>query len=154
MPRFQPNPEAATAGALILDKGEYAFEVKKLSPFIFDKDPNKISHGVQATLTVVTEGQYKGKTINARMFMHTSAAEGMSKQFLLSALGLNPARRDEEERFNSEYGAGDWSYDTDDKSLGSAWDVLLGKILTGVAGEPKENNGMLNQNFSWRPYNP
>jgi hypothetical protein len=154
MPRFTPNPEAASAGALILDKDDYTFEITKASPFIFDKNPDKISHGVQYSLKIVSEGSAKGKTITARLFMHSTAAEDMSKKFLMCAAGYNPSRKDEEDRFNAEYGPKDWGYDTDDKSVGGGWDSLVGKLLVGQAGEPKENNGMLNQNFAWKVYNP
>ena len=156
MPRYTPNPAENTAGALILEKADYAMEITKLSAFIFDKNPDKISHGVQATCKIVTEGEYKGKTINSRLFYHSSGAADMSKKFLMAALGLNPAFKADEERFNSEFGASDWAYDTDDKSLGSGWDVLVGKIIGAAAGEPKLDaaSGMMNQNFSWKPYAP
>ena len=155
MPRFTPNPEAASAGPLILDKDDYSFEIVKASAFIFDKNPEKISHGVQFQLKIATEGQYKGKTLIARCFQHTPASEDMAKKFLLCAAGYDPNKKEDEERFNAEFGAKDWSYDTDDKSVGDGWASFNGKIIAGMAQEPKlADGGQMNQNINWKPYAP
>lgn len=152
MPKYTVNPTEATAGQVILEKGEYAFEITKVAPFIFDKNPEKISYGVGATVKVTTDGPFKGKTIQARCFQHSDGARDMSKRFVMAALGFDVKQED---LFNAEFGGSDWSFDTDDKSVGDAWRQLEGKILRGDAQEVKmDNQGNQNQNINWKLYSP
>lgn len=153
MPRFTAAPGDANSAQLILDKDTYNFEIGKPTTFIFDKDPNKISYGVQYPLTVISEGKYKGKTISFRCFDHTQGSKDMYKRFLVAAEGFNPQKQEEEEQWNAQYSQKDWSFDTDTKIVGDGWLVPVGKIITADA-DIKEKDGNMNQQLNFKPYLP
>lgn len=153
MPRFNPDPTKATAGMLILPKDSYTFELGEPKAFIFDKNPEKVSYGIQYPLIVASEGQFKGRTVMHRLFLHSDAAAGMAKQFQMIAAGYAPLKPGSESAWNDENGGKDWSFDTDDKSVGSGWHELKGKIVSADV-DIVEREGNQNQTFKFRVYEP
>ena len=153
MPKFNHNPSDSNAAQLVLEKDTYNFEIGKPSVFIFDKDPNKVSYGVQYPLTVMSDGKYKGKKIFFRCFQHTDGSRDMAKRFLVAAEGFNPQKQEEEEKYNEAYASKDWGFDTDAKTYGDGWEIPVGKLVTADA-DIKEKDGNMNQNLNFKPYLP
>lgn len=158
MPRFNPDPTKATGAPIQLTKDTYTFEIGEASPFQFDKDPTKISYGVQYKLTVVSEGPFKGKSIFARLFQHTDGAQDMAKKFLLAAAGLNPNKPESDTQWNEAYGAKDFSFSIEgqNKSVGDGWNTWKGQMIVADADlKPSEKDAsQMNQQLNFKPYLP
>ncbi len=149
MPAFKYDPNKATAGQLILPKGSYNFQLGKPATFIFNKDPNKISYGVQYPLTVMTDGPFKGKSTTFRCFLHTEGACDMAKRFQVAAAGMSNKQDDD---FNAKYGMKDFGYDTDTKIVGDGWKEFQGAMITADCDVKMGENNQENQQFNFRPY--
>lgn len=156
--RINKNPANATAGFLRLPKDTYTLEVASMKPVQYDQNPNAIRYGVNVSFIVVSDGQYKGKTVTFFAGQHDEMNEGITKRFQMAVLGFNPKKQEEEATFNEECGGKDWSFDTDkaNPSLGDAWTDLKGKIVVCEMDEKadKSDASKVYQTWSFLPYLP
>lgn len=149
MPRFQPNLADAHAGFPMLSRGEYEFEITKVTPFYRIKDDGGESAGVSVGMKVVgqiaADGSVDEQFESAgemvapnRLYIHTPKAFGMTKQFIMAALGYSI--RDEKQANTEYFDNADFSIDVDDSDPdnaqaigGGSWDDLVGKRLRMTA---------------------
>lgn len=152
MPRFNPDPTQASGGITNLPKDSYTFEVSNFKAFDMSKDlpdgSRKESYGVQFEAKVVSEGAYKGRKIYPRLWLHNDGSRNAAKGFLLAVTGYTSRQENE---WNGEYGGKDWSFDTDDKSVGSGWHELSGKLIAADV-DVKMLGDMESQTIRWRIY--
>lgn len=149
MPRFTPNPAAATAGFPIYPAGEYEVVIGEPKSFFREgKDGKAANYGITFRSTIA-EGEYAGKPIMLNCYMHTLESEGFSKQIQMASLGYT---KDKEDTFNTDCGSLDWSFDTDNGSAGEAWHKMKGTRII-VALDVKMGNGgeQQQQTKSFRP---
>lgn len=145
MTRFEPNLAQAHAGFPMLERGEYEFTITKATPFYRVKDDGSENGGCRCSLKVVgqvaadgsldTDFEAMDEMVSPiTLWIHTPKAFGMTKQFIMAALGY-PIR--EEKRANEEYFEdADFSVDVDeeDNAIGGAsWQDLVGKSLRMTA---------------------
>lgn len=156
--RFDKNPANASAGFIRLPKDTYTLEVVSVKPVQFDQNPQAIRAGVNIALLVVSEGQYKGKTVSYFAAFHDEMNEGISKRFQMAVCGYNPKNADEERKFNENEAAKDWSFDTDKQNptIGDAWKELKGKIVVANCDEKPDKNDAtkIYQTWEFLPYLP
>lgn len=158
MPRFVPNLRDANAGVLVLEDGDYLFEIGQ--PKVFarqNRDGNDV-YGVSYGLTVKEGPSNVGKTVPVQCFLHTSGALDMSKRFALAALGYNPNDATDEQRFNDSFpDEGEaFGIDTDDNHAGEVWQKIGGANIEATVKQqmsrPKDGSAPRLQNqFGWRP---
>lgn len=145
MTRFQPNLAQAHAGFPMLDRGEYEFTITKAVPFYNLKDDGSENGGCRCSLKVTgmvaSDGSLTDDFDGAgemvapiTLWIHTPKAFGMTKQFIMAALGYTIR---EEKKANEEYFEdADFSVDVDDEDHavgGSSWQDLVGKSLRMTA---------------------
>lgn len=163
MTRFQPNLAQAHAGFPMLDRGEYEFTITKATPFYRVKDDGSENGGCRCSLRVTGKVDSDGSLsedfegVNEMvapitLWIHTPKAFGMTKQFIMAALGY-PIK--DEKRANEEYFEdSDFSVDVDDEENtigGASWDDLVGKSLRMTADIGVWNG---NDQQEYRSYQP
>lgn len=150
MPRVDIDfTKASASGLTILPADTYTFEIGEPKAFA-RQGQNGENYGVQFPLKVVG-GEKDGKRVFMSGFMHTEGSLGMTKRFIMTALGYNP--RTQEAEFNEKYASADWSLDTDAKTCGSIYHELTGKLIIGELDVRMDNKGQEQQNFkSWLVY--
>ncbi len=163
MTRFQPNLSKAHAGFPMLERGEYEFEITKATPFLRVKENGDESagcrYGLRCTGKIIDDGsldeshEAAGEQVSPiSLWVHTPKAFGMTKQFILAALGYTIR---EEKQANEEYfDDADFSIDVDDDENtvgGASWEDLVGKSLRMTA-DIGEWNG--NEQQEYRSYQP
>lgn len=129
MPIYNNDPSKVVAGFTVLPKDSYEFIVGE--PKAFEKTGQKgVNYGVRFPLVVAT-GPMEGTKAQPHVcYEHTQDAEAFGKQFKMAALGFGKGR-EEEKRFDKEYGGKDWSFDTDSGGVGDAWREMVGKRVIG-----------------------
>lgn len=154
MPRYENSPAAVSATIQVFPKDDYLFIVGE--PKVFSgvtkagKNAGKDNYGIGFSLTI-KDGQFANKRTFTRCFESSEEAQGMSKQFKMAVLGYGKSRA-EEERFNKEWGAKDWSFDTDSGAVGDAWREMTGKVVIGALDMKLDDNDNETQVFkAWRP---
>ena len=145
MTRFSPNLAQAHAGFPMLDRGEYEFTITKATCFYRVKEDGSENGGCRCSMRVTGKVASDGSLdtdfegVNEMvspitLWIHTPKAFGMTKQFIMAALGY-PIK--EEKKANSEYFEdADFSVDTDDEDnaiTGASWEDLVGKNIRMTA---------------------
>lgn len=131
MPRYQPDPTKASFGFPLFQKGMYRLELGEPKSFAAKDGSN---YGVRVNGKVITSNDHPelvGKQFPISLYMHTEGAENYSKGVYAKALGCKT-----DAEFNEKYGGEDWSFNTDDASVGSGWHLLKGTVIDVVCGEP------------------
>lgn len=126
MPRYEPDPSKVSATIVVLPKDRYEFIVGE--PKAYERTTKKNSlqqYGVMFPLTVA-EGPLKDKKIFFNGGQDNDIAQSVTKQFCMAAMGFSLNEQGEAD-FNHKYNHDDWSYNTDDKSVGEFWKKLKGK---------------------------
>ena len=150
MPRFEHNPSAVTTSIEVFPKDDYEFTIGEPKTFFRQNAMGNDSYGVRIPLTIAT-GDYSGKRTLMSLYFQSEGAQSMAKQFQMAALGYQRGRN-EELRFNEEWGAKDWSFDTDAGSVGDAWRELVGGRIVGSLDVSMSDTGDEQQQFKgWRP---
>lgn len=138
MPRFTPNPNDTTFGFIVYPLGIYRLEIGEPKSFYKkateqDKSDN---YGVRVNGKVISSNEHPelvGKNFPINMYMHTPDSEGFSKGIYARILGA-----ENDDQFSSMgFGNLDWSYNTDDSSVGEGWHSLKGKVVDVEVGDPK-----------------
>ena len=160
MNRYNPNFRSANATVLILPKDDYSFSIGEVKPFKNDKTieggDTVEQHGVRTSLTV-KGGEFDGKSIPLSFYLNKEEGWGMSKQFIMAALGY-PINKAGENKYNEDCDASpeafDFSYDPDTNEIGAGWKKVQGAMVNaGVASKPNKNNAaQINQTFRWEPF--
>lgn len=167
MPRFEPNLAKAHAGFPMLERGEYEFSITKATPFVRTNDDGDVSAGCRCALRVdgivAADGELEtdfdayGEMVSPiSLWVHTPKAFGMTKQFILAALGY---RLDQEKLANEEYfEEADFSIDTEDPDdtdspvvAGASWQDLVGKSLRMTADIGEWNKRPQQEYRSYQP---
>lgn len=145
MTRFEPNLAKAHAGFPMLQRGEYEFTITKATPFYRVKDDGSENGGCRVGLrcdgAINADGSINagieeaGEQVSTlSLWIHTPKAFGMTKQFIMAALGYTIQ---EEKKANEEYfEASDFSVDVDEEDNivgGASWQDLVGKTLRMTA---------------------
>lgn len=153
--RYNPNLTTASAGILMLQKGDYELKISQPKTFKRQKVENgetKDIYGVQYSLTVENGDDQNviGKNIPLSLYMHSEAAFGINKRFVMAALGF---ALDDEESFNEKYADADWGIDPDSGELGDIWTQVAGNRVACTADivPDKRDRSRQQQQFSWRP---
>lgn len=150
MPRYEASPAAVTASLEVFPKDDYLFIVGEPKTFARVNSKGNDSFGVRVSLTI-RDGQYEGKRAIHSLYFQSEGAQSMAKQFQMAVLGYGKGRA-EEQRFNADWGAADWSFDTDSGTVGDAWRELVGKLVTGSLDVTISEQGDEQQQFKgWRP---
>lgn len=125
MSMFKFNPANTSAGDVILPKGDYVFKVGEPKVIYSKKDDGTESYGILLKLTV-SEGEFAGKSIFNRMYLHWEGADRPLKQFMMAAFGFSPSDAEQEAQFNEEYQGENWDIDFEQKALGEVYMRLKG----------------------------
>lgn len=151
MPRYEPDMSKVDATIILLDKGEYEFEIGKPKAFERTNKKGVTSIGIRYPM-VVTEGQYASKRTFYTCYTHTDGALSFAKQFVMAALGYSVTRSGEE-RFNKDYPHADWSHDTESGECGDMWLEAAGKHVVASVdlGVNPEND---EPNQAWKRFRP
>lgn len=137
MPRFQSDPSKTTFGIPIMQKGIYRLEFGEPKPFAAKDDKGEYKNwGVRYSTKVINSEDHPeviGKPFGIiNLYDHSEGAQSYSKQVEAAVLGVET-----DEEFNAEFGNEDWSYNTDDGTVGSGYHLLKGKVVDVMCGEPK-----------------
>lgn len=144
MTRFEPNLAKAHAGFPMLPRGEYEFTITKATPFYRVKDDGSENGGCRVGLrmdgAINADGSMNAGVEDAgeqvstlSLWIHTPKAFGMTKQFIMAALGYTIR---EEKKANKEYfEEADFSVDVEEDQVvgGASWQDLVGKTLRMTA---------------------
>lgn len=150
MPRFEPRPSAVTTSIEVFPKDDYEFIIGEPKTFFRQNAKGNDSYGVRVPITIGA-GEYQGKRTFVSLYFQSEGAQSMAKQFQMAALGYGKGRA-EEQRFDADWGAKDWSFDTDSGSVGDAWRELVGNRVTGSLDVSISDAGDEQQQFKgWRP---
>lgn len=149
---FDPSTVAATLE--VLPKGDYELKVISKKSFLKQSGEDRHdSYGVRYTLqvTLAKDESYIGKKVIFSTYYQSEGGQAMAKQFLMAALGFGKTKS-EEERFNREKGALDWSFDPNEGTVGEAYNELDGaRVIGQLDVQPNNNSGEPMQNFKgWR----
>lgn len=125
MPKYTADPTAVSASVTILPKDDYLFSIGRPKAFERTATKGHQSYGVRFPLTVV-DGPQKGKTVLYSIYLHSDGGASMGKRFQMAVAGLKVDQANEAV-FNEGAAGQDWSYDTDDGSVGSAYAEYEGK---------------------------
>ena len=160
MGRFNPDLANVRAGFRPLDSGEWELALGKPKPIFYFKEgeDGKEGHDVAGALIPMSvvaqiksdgslDDEFEGDGVAPmRLYIHTDKAFGMTKQFLLAALGF---RIDEEDIANDEVfsvAEFDLNVDDDDEAtLTDGWDLLESKRVrvtasTGIFNDRPSQN--------------
>lgn len=161
MTRFAPDLASVKAGMRTLTSGEWELLIKKAQPVYYVKDDGTEVAGCRYMVEVVGEikadgsvdEEFAGDTVAPiRLYIHTPKSFGMTKQFILAAMGYTI---DQEEQADSEYFVNaDFSIDVDDEDngvLGSSWTDLEGKHVRCTASTTIYNGRESQEYRSWTP---
>lgn len=151
---FSFRPSSVVAGFEILPKDSYTFEVGEPKSFKnISKNPDKAGQeifGVRYPLKVVSEGPKKNKSISTQLWLHTEGGVKMAKGFLMAVSGY---KMNDEKAYDDKYDAADWTLDIDNKSCGSAWHELTGKLVNCDLDVQMDDQAREQQKFgNWRIY--
>ena len=162
MGRFDPDLANVRAGFRPLDSGEWELTLGKPKVIFYFKEgeDGKDGHDVAGALIpmlivaqIKSDGslddEFEGDGVAPmRLYVHTDKAFGMTKQFLLAALGF---RIDEEDLANDEvFAKVSFGVDVDDDDqgvLGDGWHLLEGKRVRLTASTGLYNDRP-SQNYS------
>jgi hypothetical protein len=129
----------------VFPKDRYEFTIGEPKTFFGQNAKGADSYGVRYPLTIA-DGPYKGKRTIISLWQQSEGAQSMAKQFLMAALGYGKGRA-EEVRFDEEWGAKDWSFDTDSGTVGDAWRELTGNRIVGDLDNRMDDNQVERQDF-------
>ena len=153
MPQYQPDFSSVAAGFELLPEGIYEFKVGVGKTFEKNHPKSGLSHGVGFLLEVteILEGGSSdalGKKAYFRCRCQDETAMSFSKQFVMAVLGYSLK---DERTFNSERGDADWSYDTEDNSLGELWQELAGGTVQAAVSshQDPDDPDREYQDFTW-----
>lgn len=124
MPNFQPDLTQVTVNFPILEKGDYEILVGEPKAFIRDKsDGSGQSYGVRYPLQLAED--YPGYKKGTRLapfngVMSSEGGQSFAKRFLMACLGFKSSKTDEK-RFDETFKGDDWSFDTDNGTVGDMW---------------------------------
>lgn len=151
MPRFEPNPASVVTSIEVFPKDDYEFIIGEPKTFFRQNQKGEDSYGIRISLSIGA-GDYEKKRTLVSLYFQSEGAQSMAKQFQMAALGYAKGRA-EEQRFDKDWGAKDWSFDTDSGGVGDAWRELVGQRVIGSLDVSINNNtGDEQQNFKgWRP---
>lgn len=153
--RFTPNLTEVDAGALeVLPKGTYEISIESGKGFARKNRAGVDIFGVRYNCKVSEEGPEKGKTVLVNCYMHTDGAAMMSKRFVMAACGYNPAKAEEQKRFNHDYKDMTWDFDSDGPIGGSAWEEAVGaRVIADMDIAMNKETNEPQQTYVWRPLN-
>jgi hypothetical protein len=130
MPRFTPDPTKVTTGFPVYPKGSYVVEIGEPKTFFNPgKDGKGDNFGVRFAGKIVEPTEFAGKPYSIQCMQHTEGSQSFSKNYQMAALGYNPSDNDSQAAFNTEKGMADWSFNTDDNTVGDGWHEMKGKVI-------------------------
>lgn len=145
MPRYTPDFNTVSANFVMLEKGEYEFQVGEPKAFERTNQEGKVSHGVRFMLTVA-EGAAKGGRTMFTCYPGSDGGMSFSKQFLIAVLGYAQDSSGEKQ-FNEATAGEDWGYDTETGACGDMWRRALGKRVRAIVDIKIGENGQQQQNW-------
>lgn len=158
-PRFEFDPTNEVASIPVLPKDDYEFQIGEPSTFMRKNNKGDDSFGIRYPLTVM-EGPQKGKRIFLSTYYQSDGGRSMAKQFKMAAYGYQRGQEGERQ-FDADMQGADWSFNTDDRSIGDAYREMTGKRVRGSLDvQPAKDadgnpTGEQNQNFkAWFPLSP
>ena len=150
MPRYEASPAAVTASLEVFPKDDYLFAIGEPKTFARTNSKGDPSYGIRLAHTI-REGAFENKRAIVSLYFQSEGAVSMAKQYQMAALGYGKGRS-EEQRFNKEWGDKDWSFDTDNGTVGDAWRELTGRLIIGSLDVTISEQGDEQQQFKgWRP---
>lgn len=149
MPRYDYVPSSVDAGFPIYEAGDYEIVLGEPKSFFKTGTPPRgDNYGVRFRSTI-GEGPKVGKPLMINCYMHTPESQGFSKQIQMASLGY---AKDAEDKFNEEAGSLDWSFNTDDGSVGEAWHKMKGtRLIVTLAIKMGEGGVQQQQITGFRP---
>ncbi len=153
MPRYEPDMSNVDATIIILDKGEYEFEIGKPKAFQRTKAKGGESIGVRYPM-IVAEGPQAKKRTFYTCYTHSEGGLAFAKQFVMAALGY-PVTREGEAKFNADHpkGSTDWGLDSDTGEVGEIWNEAAGQHVIGIVDlGVNPEDGTPNQ--AWKRFRP
>lgn len=129
MPRFNFDPNAVSASIEVLPKDSYEFIIGEPKSFMRKNRKGEDSYGIRYPL-VVAEGPHKDKRVFYSIYQQSEGAQAVGKQFLMAALGYDRSS-DAEKEYNAAHGGADFSFNTDDQTVGDGWMELKGQRVNG-----------------------
>lgn len=156
MPRYDFNPDAVSATIEVLPKGEYEFQIGEPKAFGRKNAQGNDSFGIRFPLVLAEDanGKRKGTRIFFNTYQQSEGAQAIAKQFLMAVHGFKRNEAGERE-FNEAFRGKDWSFDTDNGTVGDAWMSAKGQRVKGELDVSiNDTSGQEQQNFKagcWSP---
>lgn len=153
MPAFDFSPADSVAGFQVFPKGD-GYETELGEPKAFHrngKDGKEDNYGVMF-VSKIAEGEFKGKKRVVNCYMHTEDSRNYSKQVQMAALGYDPKKDGDEEKFNELTKSWDWKANPDDGSCGDGWHKMKGQIIVDdLDVQIDKDNNKLQKSKNIRP---
>lgn len=144
-PKYSADLSTVSTGFPVLKPGEYEFQVGDPQSFkrLAGEDKHE-SYGIGVSLTVVEvidgDATAKGKKPYRQFYMQNKEGWGFAKAFVMACLGYKNNDVDQQ-RFDNDVKGQDWSFNTDDKSVGEMWKKIRGtRVICAVElGQPDQS---------------
>jgi hypothetical protein len=161
MPRFAPNPNAASGNIPLLPKGTARLKIGEPKAFFNSRTDDKTKEtketfGVRYKLTIVDcpeDPSLVGKSIWQSNYYHNEGSESASKRFMIAGYGFANTAQGEEE-FNEKIAqTTDASFDTESGTVGDYHMGVTGRIVevdVDVKANAQAPGGIQNQFNNWR----
>lgn len=149
MPEYNGDPTRVSANFEVFPKDDYEFVIGE--PKSFEKVGEKgLNYGIRYTLTVATEGPFKGKKFMQTLYMHSEGAQPINKRFILAGFGYDIKA---EKKFDQDFAGKDWGFNPPTGACGDAWRELVGKrVVASLDVKISDRDGSDQQDVKgWRP---
>lgn len=146
-PRANPGIIGATATILVLPKDSFEFKIGAPKLFSRQNQKGEQVYGLRYSLEITSEGPHTGKNIPVEQYFHSEKSFGMTKRFLMAALGYDMTSEGEE-KFNQDHAETDFAVDTDEEYIAPIWkDIEGARIKADV--DKSTYNGRDGNSFTW-----
>lgn len=159
MPRWQNNPADVALRTIYPPMEDTVLEIKAVktvqgSELDENNEPTFWGVGVDLEFTQATDDEgkdYAGKKLQTVFNLaNTEYGESMAVQFQMAAYGF-PSNSVGQEGFKNFARPLDWSVDTESKTIGQAWQDLVGRQIRAKLNIKPDKNGEIRQTISWKP---
>lgn len=123
--RYEHDPSKVVASLTILPKDDYEFVVGRPKAFERTASKGHQSYGIRFPLSVVG-GPQDGKKTVYTIYLQSDGGAQMGKRFQMAVAGFATNEKNEK-LYDAEVAGKDWSYNTDDGSVGEEWLAYEGK---------------------------
>lgn len=150
MARYDFDPSKVTTGFVVYDEGPYEAICFDPATYHYDGGEGKTDRdGIKFSFQFA-EGDQKGKMVTFMPNFNDDFGMSQAKAVVMAALGYDPNKKEDEDKFNSEHGEDEWGLDTAAGFIGTGWTQIKGKRIGMQLGVniAKDGSGKKYQKFS------